>query len=33
MAMMLRLLEKIPTEDLVQIKLRAAQILKHPDEF
>ena len=33
MAMMLRLLEKIPAEDLVQIKLRAAQILKHPDEF
>jgi len=33
MAMMLRLLEKIPVEDLVQIKLRAAQILKHPDEF
>lgn len=32
-AMMLRLLEKIPAEDLVQIKLRAAQILKHPDEF
>ena len=33
MAMMLRLLEKVPAEDLVQIKLRAAQILKHPDEF
>ena len=33
MAMMLRLLEKISAEDLVQIKLRAAQILKHPDEF
>lgn len=33
MAMMLRLLEKIPAEDLIQIKLRAAQILKHPDEF
>lgn len=33
MAMMLRLLEKIPTEELVQLKLRAAKIMKHPDEF
>ena len=33
MAMMLRLLEKIPPEDLEQIKLRAAKILKKPDEF
>lgn len=33
MAMMLRLLEKIPPEDLVQIKSRAAKILKNPDEF
>tara|TARA_B100001093_G_scaffold164672_1_gene157150 strand:+ start:1149 stop:2681 length:1533 start_codon:yes stop_codon:yes gene_type:complete len=33
MAMMLRLLEKIPPEDLEQIKLRAAKILKNPDEF
>lgn len=33
MAMMLRLLEKIPPEDLEQIKLRAAKILKNPDDF
>ncbi len=33
MAMMLRLLDKIPTEELVQLKLRAAKIMKYPDEF
>ena len=33
MAMMLRLLEKIPQEELVAIKERAQQILKNPDAF
>ena len=33
MAMMLRLLEKIPPEDLEQLKLRAAKILSNPDDF
>ena len=33
MAMMLRLLEKIPAEELAQLKHRAAQIIQHPDEF
>ena len=33
MAMMLRLLEKIPQEELVAIKLRAQQILENPDAF
>ena len=33
MSMMLRLLEKISPEDLEQIKLRAAKILKNPDDF
>ena len=33
MAMMLRLLEKIPSKELVQLKLRAAKIMEHPDAF
>lgn len=33
MAMMLRLLEKIPAEELAQLKLRAAKIIEQPDEF
>ena len=33
MAMMLRLLEKIQVDDLVQIKERASQILKNPDAY
>ncbi|HAS19722.1 MAG TPA: cryptochrome/photolyase family protein [Flavobacteriaceae bacterium] len=33
MAMMLRLLEKIQVDDLVQIKERASQIIKNPDAY
>lgn len=33
MAMMLRLLEKIPVEELAAIKERAANILTHPDNY
>jgi len=33
MAMMLRLLEKIPAEELVQIKTRAHQIISNPDAY
>ena len=33
MAMMLRLLEKIPAEELAEIKARASEILTHPDDF
>lgn len=33
MAMMLRLLEKIPAEELAEIKARAGKILSHPDAF
>jgi hypothetical protein len=33
MAMMLRLLEKIPQEELVAIKERAQKILLNPDAF
>ncbi len=31
--MMLRLLEKIPIEELVEIKERAYKIIKNPDAF
>jgi deoxyribodipyrimidine photolyase-related protein len=33
MAMMLRLLEKIPAQELVAIKKRAYEIIEHPDAF
>jgi deoxyribodipyrimidine photolyase-related protein len=33
MAMMLRLLEKIPFEELAAIKERAASIIQNPDEY
>jgi deoxyribodipyrimidine photolyase-related protein len=33
MAMMLRLLEKIPSEELAKIKARASKIISHPDLF
>jgi len=33
MAMMLRLLEKIPSEDLAEIKARAGEVLLDPDSF
>ena len=33
MAMMLRLLDKIPSEELAEIKARASQILLEPDAF
>ena len=33
MAMMLRLLEKIPVEELAAIKERAANIIQNPDEY
>jgi deoxyribodipyrimidine photolyase-related protein len=33
MAMMLRLLEKIPATELAEIKSRASKILKEPDAF
>lgn len=33
MAMMLRLLEKIPAEELAEIKARASKIITHPDAF
>ena len=31
--MMLRLLEKIPSEDLAEIKARAGEVLLDPDSF
>ena len=33
MAMMLRLLEKIPAPELVEIKARAGEIMTSPDAF
>jgi len=33
MAMMLRLLEKIPPHDLAEIKERAGSILSNPDDY